>query len=662
MKQINSILVASAVMVMASCSTADEMAGGPTDSQLRSSGIPVIIGVNGSSYSDSVYTETLPGWSNSGTRSDADAAHGTDNSNTANNDKHRDGKLSTLMVGDRFNVHFISGVTTQLSRYRIDRALTYEDPDATMTAPSGSGLTDEQYRAQHARVKKAIAVAETMVNGVADASNPQPFFLDGATTAYCRAYYPAMNPMAPALWTVQRDQSTIDGVRKSDLMFAEGTADASLSGAATPATTIQMAPFKHRMSRLRVTLFPTSLTSKVKKIEIVGGAYRQVNILDTEKLITGNDLRVPCTESESILMCPEGNYSDYMDYAVLLPAQVLCQQTVAGTRVKLLRITLVNNTKIEVEMAPKKILAGKTYTINLGTLYDDLVGQTISLGSWNETQTVSYQYASGAALTGSSKGIYQIGNTTFRMLNVEADPVGHTVHPPHLNVDKLVKYDGADFQIGETELTQALWKAVMGGYPTVLGLPQKTYGDDIPVTVFSWGELKTFINRLNALTATQRPAGYTFKLPTKEQWMYAAQGGKYSKGYDLAGGNAADISKVAWWGGPSGNGGSETVHPAAKLRANELGLYDMSGNLWEVTRSVNITRDYGGNPEYNFKTLGAAFRHGQDTLLGDASPWSDVGQGNGWGSAVKPDGHFDSPWLDDYGVRLVLDNDTWTMP
>lgn len=660
MKQINSILVASAVMVMASCSTADEMAGGPTDSQLRSSGIPVIIGVNGSSYNDSVYTETLPGWSNSGTRSEADAAHGTDNSNTLNT-IHRDGKLSTLMVGDRFNIHFISGVTAELSRYRIDRAVTYEDPDASMTDPSGT-LTDEEYRKQHARVKRAIAVAETMVNGVADASNPQPFFLDGATTAYCRAYYPAMNPIVPALWTVERDQSTLAGVRKSDLMFAEGTADASLSGAATPATTIQMAPFQHRMSRLRVTLSAATLTSKVKKIEIVGGAYRQVNILDTEKLITGNDLRVPCTESESILMCPVGNYPDYMDYAVLLPAQVLCQQTVAGTRVKLLRITLVNNKKIEVEMAPKKILAGKTYTINLGTLYDDLVGQTISLGSWNETQTVSYQYASGAALTGSSKGIYQIGNTTFRMLNVEADPVGHTVHPPYLNVDKLVKYDGADFQIGETELTQALWKEVMGDYPTVLGLPQKTYGDDIPVTVFSWGELKTFINRLNTLTASQRPAGYTFKLPTKEQWMYAAQGGKYSKGYDLAGGNAADINKVAWWGGASGNGGSETVHPAAQLRANELGLYDMSGNLWEVTRSVNITRDYNGNPEYNFKTLGAAFRHDQGVLLGNASPWNDYGQGNGWGSAVKPDGHFDSPWLDDYGVRLVLDNSTWTMP
>ena len=660
MKQISGILVAFVVMAVSSCSTSDELDAARKGGLATSSGIPVIIGINSCSYDDSTYSETLAGWSHSGTRSDADAAHGTDNSNTLNT-IHRDGKLSTLMVGDRFNIHFISGVTAELSRYRIDRAITYEDPDASMTDPSGT-LTDEEYRKQHARVKRAIAVAETMVNGVADASNPQPFFLDGATTAYCRAYYPAMNPIVPALWTVERDQSTLAGVRKSDLMFAEGTADASISGAATPLTTIQMAPFQHRMSRLRVTLSATPLTSKVKKIEIVGGVNRQVNILDTEKLITGNDLRVPCTESEPLLMCPVGNYPDYMDYAVLLPAQVLCQQTVAGARVKLLRITLVNNTMIEMEMEPKKILAGKTYTINLGILDNALVGQTISLGSWNETQTVSYQYASGAALTGSSKGIYQIGNTTFRMLNVEADPVGHTVHPPHLNVDKLVKYDGADFQIGETELTQALWKEVMGDYPTVLGLPQKTYGDDIPVTVFSWGELKTFINRLNTLTASQRPAGYTFKLPTKEQWMYAAQGGKYSKGYDLAGGNAADISKVAWWGGASGNGGSETVHPSAKLRANELGLYDMSGNLWEVTRTVNITRDYGGNPEYNFKTLGAAFRHGEDILLGNASPWNDYGQGNGWGSAVKPDGHFDSPWLDDYGVRLVLDNDTWTMP
>lgn len=616
MKQINSILVASAVMVMASCSTADEMAGGPTDSQLRSSVIPVIIGVNGSSYSDSVYTETLPDWSNSGTRSEADAAHGTDNSNTANNDKHRDGKLSTLMVGDRFNVHFISGVTTQLSRYRIDRALAYEDPDASMTDPSGT-LTDEEYRKQHARVKRAIAVAETMVNGVADASNPQPFFLDGATTAYCRAYYPAMNPVAPALWTVERDQSTIDGVRKSDLMFAEGTADASLSGAATPATTIQMAPFKHRMSRLRVTLFPTILTSRVKKIEIVGGAYRQVNILDTEKLITGNDLRVPCTESESILMCPEGNYSEYMDYAVLLPAQVLCQQTVADTRVKLLRITLVNNTKIEVEMAPKKILAGKTYTINLGTLYDELVGQTISLGSWNETQTVSYQYSSGSTLTNSSKGLYQVGNTTFRMLNVEAG---------NANCTTVGKY-GADtskgvdmtthksYLLGETETTQALWRAAMGDFSTSLDYAPSSYGDDLPIYGYNWSKLKEFFQNLNTMTGpsgnNKRDPNYYFTLPTEAEWRYAAQGGIYSNGYTYVGGNNIDV--LGWYAGNSGG----SAQPVAKLRPNELGLYDMGGNYWELLANYQDT-------DNNRKAMGGVFGNG-----GDAGTWQ-----NPWTSRI----------------------------
>lgn len=614
MKQINSILVASAVMVMASCSTADEMAGGPTDSQLRSSGIPVIIGVNGSSYNDSVYTETLPGWSNSGTRSEADAAHGTDNTNTANNDKHRDGKLSTLMVGDRFNVHFISGVTTQLSRYRIDRAIDYEDPDASMTDPSGT-LTDEEYRKQHARVKRAIAVAETMVNGVADASNPQPFFLDGATTAYCRAYYPAMNPIVPALWTVERDQSTIDGVRKSDLMFAEGTADASLSGAATPSTTIQMAPFKHRMSRLRVTLFPTSLTSNVKTIEIVGGAYRQVNILDTEKLITGNDLRVPCTESESILMCPEGDYSDYMDYAVLLPAQVLCEQTVVGVKKILLKITLLNNRTIDVAMAPKKILAGKTYTINLGSLSDDVVGKTINIGSWNESQTVNFQYSSGSQLDGSSKGLFQTGNVTFRMLSVGAGTptsttVGKYAADPSKGVDMR---SHRSYYIAETETTQALWQEAMGDLTTSLDYAPSSYGDDLPIYGYNWSKLKEFFQNLNTKTgpsgSNMRPTDYYFTLPTEAEWRYAAQGGELSKGYIYSGGNEA--KKVAWF-----VDNCTSSQPVARLRPNELGLYDMSGNYWELLAT------YKDTTSHDRWSLGGVFLNNFTDIQTYGNPWT----------------------------------------
>ena len=486
----------------------------------------------------------------------------------------------------------------QQSRYVVNRALEWEVSEAD------------------GRIKKAIALARTRVNGVEDASNPQPFFLDGATTAYCRAYYPAMNPIVPALWTVEQDQSTLDGVRKSDLMFAEGTTDASLSGAATPTTSIVLAPFRHRMARLRITLTPMT-TSKVKRIDIVGGAYRQVNILDTEKLITGNDLQMPCTEAAPLLICPVATtattYNSYMDYAVLLPAQTLCQQTAIGERKQFLKITLWNNTAITVEMAPKNIVAGKTYTMNLGQILDVMVGKTISLGSWNETQRLDYQYATSSSLDQSSKGLYQINNSTFRMLDVEP---GSTVGKYTADATKGVDLSThKKYYLAETEATQAVWKEAMGDLSTSLDYAPSQFGDDLPIYGYNWKKLREFFQRLNAMTGSgtvnlsefgvtitgsnKRPADYYFTLPTENEWRYAAQGGVNSKGYLYSGGD--DLGRVGWYSDNSGN----SAQPVAMLRANELGFYDMSGNYWELNADYRFDTSSGN---YNRKGIGGVMR------------------------------------------------------
>ena len=127
----------------------------------------------------------------------------------------------------------------------------------------------------------------------------------------------------------------------------------------------------------------------------------------------------------------------------------------------------------------------------------------------------------------------------------------------------------SDYMIGKTEVTQELWQAVMGSNPSHFR------GDSLPVEKVSWDECIVFIKKLNEFTIDSRPKGWAFCLPTEAEWEYAARGGNMSQNYKYSGGN--DIDSVAWHGGNSSN----KTHAVATKSPNELGLYDMSGNVWE---------------------------------------------------------------------------------
>lgn len=123
-----------------------------------------------------------------------------------------------------------------------------------------------------------------------------------------------------------------------------------------------------------------------------------------------------------------------------------------------------------------------------------------------------------------------------------------------------------DYYIGETEVTQSLWEFVMGKNPSTI----KDKSIELPVENISWEEAHDFCNMLSRLT------GKKFRLPTEAEWEYAARGGHASKGYRFSGSN--DPKAVGWHAGNS----NMRPHAVKTLAPNELGIYDMSGNVYEL--------------------------------------------------------------------------------
>ena len=183
----------------------------------------------------------------------------------------------------------------------------------------------------------------------------------------------------------------------------------------------------------------------------------------------------------------------------------------------------------------------------------------------------------------------------------------------------------SSYYIGRYEVTQAQWRAVMGSNPS------RFTGDNLPVEQVTWNDVQEFITKLNQRT------GKTFRLPTEAEWEYAARGGNKSKGYKYSGSNT--IGDVAWYC----NNSSDTTHPVGQKAPNELGIYDMTGNVYEWCQ------DWYGSYSADSQT----------NPTGPSSGSYRVLRGGGWSSNARycrvSYRSYDNPvnWGSTYGFRLV---------
>lgn len=196
-----------------------------------------------------------------------------------------------------------------------------------------------------------------------------------------------------------------------------------------------------------------------------------------------------------------------------------------------------------------------------------------------------------------------VNGTSFQMILVEGGTftMGSGIKNETLHEVKL-----SSFYIGQTEVTQELWQAVTGSNPSELK------GNKRPVETVSWNDCQTFITKLNALT------GKKFRLPTEAEWEYAARGGKLSKGYTYSGSN--NLDEVAWSGVLASDDPNYGTHDVGTKAPNELGIYDMTGNVYEWCQ------DWWGS-------------YGKDSQINPTGPTSGtwrVARGGGWGGQAGP--------------------------
>lgn len=254
----------------------------------------------------------------------------------------------------------------------------------------------------------------------------------------------------------------------------------------------------------------------------------------------------------------------------------------------------------------------------------------------------TYDYSEELGETDGKNKVFTVNGVSFTMVFVKAGTftMGATAEQNNPYSDEKPPHQVTlthDYYIGETEVTQALWKAVTGYSPTVSGDSWSSdygIGDNYPAYYINIFDVHSFLTKLNSLT------GEIFRMPTEAEWEYAARGGNKSDGYQYSGSNSVD--DIAWY---KDNSSSKT-HIVKTKMPNEQGLYDMSGNVYELCSDLYAT--YPDSSQIDPEGAPTGSEH-----VSRGGSWDD---GFG-GCRVAFRRRISSSWrLNDNGFRLVLNS------
>lgn len=405
--------------------------------------------------------------------------------------------------------------------------------------------------------------------------SPAPYYPLNGTNVDILAYYPSFDGTE---FTIETDQTGNANYTASDLMWAEPIINTAKS------TSNKTLTFAHKMAKIVVNAEAGTQISEINSVTL-----KQVQPTITFNKLTGGVSGLTGTAGDVLMATGE-------TAASVACAAVIPEQTITGT---LLEIGVKKSdgtpgTATYSVPSGKLFKAGNVYTLNISVNWPE-VGATTAINNWTENGTVNIHPTK--VLT------FNVGGAIFNMIAVKGGD-----YSMYWNTTQVTG-SLSDYYIGQTQVTQALWKAVMGSVPD----SQTNTDAQAPVARVTWIDIcggtydkvaansqtvavsNSFLYKLNAAVADQLTAyglsGMSFKLPTEAQWEYAAMGGRETHNYTYVGTSTeSELGDYAWY-----NANSESkTHPVGQKKPNELGLYDMNGNVWEWCRDWYNSNINGG--------------------------------------------------------------------